>query len=175
MEMYNETISIKLTLSPDPAETYPDPTRKCVNICLRPPGVGGEFYVRYYVGHKGKFGHELLEVEFRPDAKLRYANNSNYKKDTMIPKEVCLTQAALQECRRIITESEPVPGRIGRQELETVMGNNLIPFTTSKMGSLLDAQSSKDPEDLRIFNDIVQDLKCLIFSLIGLHFKIKPI
>lgn len=28
---------------------------------------GGDFYVRYYVGHKGKFGHEFLEFEFRPD------------------------------------------------------------------------------------------------------------
>ncbi|RLM62044.1 hypothetical protein C2845_PM14G03500 [Panicum miliaceum] len=34
----------------------------------------GEFYLRYYVGHKGKFGHEFLEFEFRPDSKLRYAN-----------------------------------------------------------------------------------------------------
>ena len=42
----------------------------------------GEFYLRYYVGHKGKFGHEFLEFEFRPDGKLRYANNSNYKNDT---------------------------------------------------------------------------------------------
>lgn len=43
-----------------------------------------DFYLRYYVGHKGKFGHEFLEFEFRPDGKLRYANNSNYKNDTMI-------------------------------------------------------------------------------------------
>ncbi|CAD6186337.1 unnamed protein product [Caenorhabditis auriculariae] len=39
-----------------------------------------DFYVRYYVGHKGKFGHEFLEFEFRPNGQLRYANNSNYKK-----------------------------------------------------------------------------------------------
>ena len=39
------------------------------------------------VGHKGKFGHEFLEFEFRPDGKLRYANNSNYKNDVMIRKE----------------------------------------------------------------------------------------
>ena len=26
-----------------------------------------EFYLRYYVGHKGKFGHEFLEFEFRPE------------------------------------------------------------------------------------------------------------
>ena len=65
-----------------------------------------EFYLRYYVGHKGKFGHEFLEFEFRPDGKLRYANNSNYKNDTMIRKEVFLTPAVLKECRRIIAESE---------------------------------------------------------------------
>ena len=70
-----------------------------------------DFYLRYYVGHKGKFGHEFLEFEFRPEGKemfqslsvslinfltffflfsgkLRYANNSNYKNDVMIRKEV---------------------------------------------------------------------------------------
>jgi protein mago nashi len=30
-----------------------------------------EFYVRYYIGHKGKFGHEFLEFEFRPDGQVR--------------------------------------------------------------------------------------------------------
>jgi hypothetical protein len=114
------------------------------------------------------------------------------------------------------------------------MGNDHISFTTSKIGSLLDVQSSKDPEGLRIFYYLVQvgllscdldyyyyyliflwmcglktgssycalgnsehtlyegltltlifplmlclfflqDLKCFVFSLIGLHFKIKPI
>ena len=30
-----------------------------------------DFYLRYYIGHKGKFGHEFLEFEFRPDGKLR--------------------------------------------------------------------------------------------------------
>ena len=29
-----------------------------------------DFYVRYYVGHKGKFGHEFLEFEFRPDGEF---------------------------------------------------------------------------------------------------------
>jgi protein mago nashi len=24
-----------------------------------------KFYVRYYIGHKGKYGHEFLEFEFR--------------------------------------------------------------------------------------------------------------
>ncbi|KAJ8537139.1 hypothetical protein K7X08_035540 [Anisodus acutangulus] len=174
-----------------------------------------EFYLRYYVGHKGKFGHEFLEFEFRPDGKLRYANNSNYKNDTMIRKEVFLTPSVLKECRRIVAESEimkeddnnwPEPDRVGRQELEIVMGNEHISFTTSKIGSLMDVQTSKDPEGLRIFYYLVQvrnlldlirfrllssirkiihiqtavsspklDLKCFVFSLISLHFKIKPI
>lgn len=45
------------------------------------------FYCRYYVGHKGRFGHEFMEFEFEGDGKLRYANNSNYKNDVMIRKE----------------------------------------------------------------------------------------
>ncbi|KAH0876348.1 hypothetical protein HID58_063742, partial [Brassica napus] len=132
-----------------------------------------EFYLRYYVGHKGKFGHEFLEFEFRPDGKLRYANNSNYKNDTMIRKEVFLTPAVLKECKRIVSECEsirvlciyimkeddfkwPEPDRVGRQELEIVMGNEHISFATSKIGSLVDVQSSDDPEGLRIFYYLVQ-------------------
>jgi protein mago nashi len=29
------------------------------------------FYLRYYVGHTGKYGHEFLEFEFRPDGEVR--------------------------------------------------------------------------------------------------------
>jgi protein mago nashi len=137
-----------------------------------------------YVGHKGKFGHEFLEFEFRPDGRLRYANNSNYKNDTMIRKEVYVGDAVLREVRRIVEQSEivreddkswPEPDRDGRQEFEVVCGNQHISFATAKIGSLLDVQESSDPEGLRIFYYLVQDLKCLAFSLIGLHFRIKPI
>lgn len=38
-------------------------------------------------GHKGKFGHEFLEFEFLADGRMRYANASNYKNDTLIRKE----------------------------------------------------------------------------------------
>ncbi|XP_011076444.1 protein mago nashi homolog [Sesamum indicum] len=134
-----------------------------------------EFYLRYYVGHKGKFGHEFLEFEFRPDGKLRYANNSNYKNDTMIRKEIFLTIVADSEIMKEDDNNWPEPDRVGRQELEIVMGNEHISFTTSKIGSLMDVQTSKDPEGLRIFYYLVQDLKCFVFSLISLHFKIKPI
>ena len=37
---------------------------------------------------------------------LRYANNSNYKNDTMIKKEAFVSQAVLDELKRIIEDSE---------------------------------------------------------------------
>jgi protein mago nashi len=77
------------------------------------------------VGHKGKFGHEFMEFEFRPDGRLRYANNSNYKNDVMIRKEgtiskcfqqiltrqlvsaeVTLNASVITELKRIIEDSE---------------------------------------------------------------------
>ncbi|KAF9600658.1 hypothetical protein IFM89_011241 [Coptis chinensis] len=124
-----------------------------------------EFYLRYYVGHKGKFGHEFLEFEFKEDGKLRYANNSNYKNDTMIRKEVFLTPSVLNEIRHIVEQSEimkeddrewPVPDLVGTQELEIVIGNEHISFTTAKIGSLVDVNSSEDPDGLRIFYYLVQ-------------------
>ncbi|KAG6786602.1 hypothetical protein POTOM_008208 [Populus tomentosa] len=167
-------------------------------------GDNGEFYLRYYVGHRGKFGHEFLEFEFRPDGKLRYANNSNYKNDTMIRKEVFLTPAVLKECRRIISDSEvlimylyvieldavedvissimimkeddnnwPEPDRVGKQELEIVMGNEHISFTTSKIGSLVDVHSSQDPEGLRIFYYLVQVIILVMNMNISLNVEVR--
>eukprot|EP00997_Jenningsia_sp_PLL12_P008986 NODE_5854_length_547_cov_36.941767_g5109_i0.p1 GENE.NODE_5854_length_547_cov_36.941767_g5109_i0~~NODE_5854_length_547_cov_36.941767_g5109_i0.p1 ORF type:complete len:103 (+),score=21.54 NODE_5854_length_547_cov_36.941767_g5109_i0:184-492(+) len=102
----------------------------------------------------------------------------------MIRKEVYCNRIILEELKRVIQDSEilreddknwPEPDRVGRQELEIVKGNEHISFTTTKIGSLLDVQDSQDPDGLRIFYYLVQDLKSLVFSLIGLHFKIKPI
>mmetsp|Transcript_36570 Transcript_36570/g.95741 ORF Transcript_36570/g.95741 Transcript_36570/m.95741 type:complete len:152 (+) Transcript_36570:35-490(+) len=146
-------------------------------------GKENEFYLRYYVGHRGRFGHEFLEFEFRPDGRMRYANNSNYKRDTMIKKELHVSQAVLKELRRIVEDSEitkeddnlwPMPDSVGRQELEVVLGDEHISFTTTKIGSLVDAEKSKDPEGLRGFYYLVQDLKCMVISIMSLHFKIKP-
>jgi len=47
-----------------------------------------------------------LEFEFRPDGKLRYANNSNYKNDTLIRKECYVGKAVMEELKRIIDDSE---------------------------------------------------------------------
>ena len=44
---------------------------------------------------------------------------------------------------------------------------------TAKIGSLGDVTDSADPEGLRVFYYLVQDLKALVFSLISLHFKVR--
>jgi len=102
----------------------------------------------------------------------------------LIRKEVFVNDIVLKELKRIIESSEilreddskwPAPDKIGRQELEIKMGKSHIAFTTSKIGSFSEVQDSKDPEGLKAFYYLVQDLKCFVFSLIGLHFRIKPV
>ncbi|KAI9359822.1 mago nashi-like protein 2 [Pilaira anomala] len=143
-----------------------------------------EFYVRYYSGHKGRYGHEFLEFEFRSDGLCRYANNSNYRNDSLIKKEMYVSSAVIEELKRIIADSEvmkeddsqwPTKNVVGSQEIEIRLGNEHISFETSKLSSLVEVQESKDPEGLRAFYYLVQDLKAFVFSLISLHFKIKPI
>jgi len=125
-----------------------------------------------------------MEFEISSDGKLRYANNSNYKNDFMIRKEVMLSASVIEEIKRIIRESEvtkgddskwPAPNRDGKQELEIKLDREHISFTSAKIGSLMNVQDSEDPEGYRNYYYLIQDLKCLILSLISLHFKIKPI
>lgn len=134
------------------------------------------------MGHKGRFGHEFLEFEFTSQGRLRYANNSNYKNDTMIRKEVYVGQEVLRELHRIIEETEiskeddrdwPVPDRTGQQELEIILNKEHLKFTTCKLGSISEINSCPDQEGLRIFFYLVQDLKCFVFSLISLHFRVS--
>ncbi|KAK4233891.1 Mago nashi protein [Achaetomium macrosporum] len=147
------------------------------------------FYLRYYSGHQGRFGHEFLEFDFRVvgdgrSATARYANNSNYRNDSLIRKEMFVSSLVVDEIKRIIRESEimkeddakwPTKNKDGKQELEIRLGNDHISFETAKIGSINDVTESADPEGLRVFYYLVQDLKALVFSLIALHFKIKPI
>ena len=91
------------------------------------------------------------------DGKLKYANNSNYKKDIMIRKEgwysccfifktsdykwsilVKVNRCVVDEFKKIISDSKivekddsvwPEPDRVGRQELEIRMGSTHISFT----------------------------------------------
>ena len=77
------------------------------------------------------------------------------------------------ELKRIIEDSEilkeddnmwPRPDRVGRQELEVVLGEDHISFTTSKIGSLIDVNQCKDPEGLRTFYYLVQEWFSMTFQ-----------
>ena len=78
----------------------------------------------------------------------------------------------INELRRIVEDSEimaeddalwPQPDRDGRKELEIVIGDEHISFTTSKIGSLVDVNQSRDPDGLRYIQGIgkfiFEDLK----------------
>ena len=125
-----------------------------------------------------------MEFEVCPSGKLRYANNSNYKDDSIIRREVCLGPAVVTELKRIIKTSEintvddekwGEPPATRRWELEIKIGNEHICFNCAEITSLNDIQDSPDPTGLTVLYYLVQDLKCFIMSLINLHFKVKPI
>ena len=61
-------------------------------------------------------------------------------------------KSVMEELKRVISDSEimqeddalwPQPDRVGRQELEIVIGDEHISFTTAKIGSLVDVNASK--------------------------------
>lgn len=139
---------------------------------------------------------------------LRYANNSNYKNDEIITREVFVNKPVIDEFKRIVLESEvrrhrsqqylpcsflvkfhakcrssmhlamhvlnclrfqpplkvmkeddnnwPLPDRVGRQELEVIVGSEHTSFTCTKLGSVLQVQQSKDPDGLKTFYYLVQ-------------------
>ena len=143
-----------------------------------------ELYLRYYAGHKGQFGHEFIEFEVRADGRLRYTNNSQYKSDQVIKKEVWLGPALLEKMKEmlhasgIVRQSDktwPVPDDSGKQELEVVLGETAVSLVTSKIGSLSEISKTRDPKTLTEFYYMVQDLKSFIFSIINIHFRVKPI
>ncbi|KAJ2813305.1 hypothetical protein H4S07_000790 [Coemansia furcata] len=143
------------------------------------------FYMYFYSGHKGKFGHEFFRFEIDEKGCLSYANDSKYRRDSLIEKSLRLSPTMLNEIRRIVEDSEIMnesddkwPRRDdvnGRIQLEIIIGKRKINFETAKIGSLSDIANTKDPEGLRVLYYLIQDFKCLIMSLISLHFKIKPI
>ena len=94
-----------------------------------------DFYLRYNISHKGNYGFEFLEFEFMPNGRLRYGNNSNYKGDGLIRKEVYVTPIVLEELKKIIRESKilnqddsnwPKPEANRRQELEIIQDNTFL-------------------------------------------------
>lgn len=54
---------------------------------------------QHSTGHQGRHGHEFLEFEYSR-GRLRYANNSNYRNDSLIRKESkCGNNSALLQVR----------------------------------------------------------------------------
>jgi protein mago nashi len=136
-------------------------------MAARREGAGAdadEFYLRYYVGHRGKFGHEYVELEVLPDGELRYSNGSRYKSDQDIRKRAVLSPAVIGELRRMVEESGvlgvddeqwPMPDANGKQELEVVSGDTHISFVTAKINSAAEVAASQDPAGLRTFHTLV--------------------
>lgn len=142
------------------------------------------YYMRYYVGHMGRHGNEFLEFEIKSDGTLKYANNSNYRKDTIIKKQVKLSAAVIEEIKRLVLRSQvldgddskwPAPDRNGRQELEVHIGSTHISVATTKITLMEEIERSEDPEGMTAFYLCVRDIKALVLALIGLHFKIKAV
>ena len=143
------------------------------------------FYLRYNAGHKGEYGYEFIEFEFTENGRVRYANNSNYKSENLIRKEVYVNDIILDEVKKMIINSKifeqedkkwPRPNNIlGSQELEIIYKKQHIFFSTCKIGTFADIKNSKDPVGLEILYYLVSDLKCFLLTLMNMHFKIKPV
>lgn len=147
--------------------------------------MSNNFSLRYYIGNRNRNGHEFMEFEITREGKLRYANNSNYKDESMIRKEVYIGKIVVDELIRMIEDSKifdcddrkwPEPSReLGKQELEITIGDKSTRLIVAKINSFASVADSEDSEGLSIFYYLIQDLKAMIFSLISLHFKVKPI
>ena len=142
------------------------------------------YYVRYYSGHIGRYGNEFLEFEITDNGTLKYVNNSNYRNEFIIKKQARVSPAVIDELKKLIVqyaicesddEKWPTPDRNGRQELEIHFGNTHISLVTNKLTSIGDIPQSAESEGLKNFYNFVRDAKALVFALVSIHFKIKPI
>ena len=48
-------------------------------------------------------------------------------------------------------------------------------MVTCKFGSFVEFKKSEDPEGLTVMHYLLQDVKCMVFSLINMHFRFKPV
>lgn len=158
---------------------------------IDPTSSDTEFYLRFYTGgYKDiEHGHEFLEFDIRHNptdnfATLRYANQSNYRNEELIRKEVRLSMLVLTEIMVIVRDSQillesgaqwPDAMRESKQELEIRYGKDKKILKTKGLASSTSIKLEKDSDGLKTFYYLIQDLKSLIFSLISLHFKVNPL
>ncbi|ODV88031.1 hypothetical protein CANARDRAFT_56238 [[Candida] arabinofermentans NRRL YB-2248] len=149
-------------------------------------------YIRVYQGRKSaEIGHEFLEFDVRYDpgkashGLLRYANQSNYRNEELIRKEVAISKIVVEQILRMIKESEimlendskwPKPdGEAAKLELEIRYGNKTVVLKSKRLGSVTECKHTDDPEGLKVFFFFTQNLKSFILSMISLHFKVRPV
>ncbi|KCV71810.1 hypothetical protein H696_01228 [Fonticula alba] len=142
------------------------------------------FYVRYFMGHNSRYGLEFMEFEVAgTSGRMRYVNQSKYRRDKIIRKEAYLSKASIQALQQIVAESDiveeddklwPRPNNSGKQELEVVLDNKHISFSTSMITSMREIQDEKDFEGLQTYYYLIQELRSFMNAVISLHFKIIP-
>ena len=90
----------------------------------------------------------------------------------------------IDEIKRIVKDSQileqddrkwPVDDKVGRQDLKISIDGKNMDFRTRKFGSFMDVKSSDDPNGLSVFYYFIQDIKCMVFSIINMHFRLKPV
>lgn len=143
------------------------------------------YYLRYFDGHRGRYGHEFLEFEIKEDGMLRYANNSNYRSEDIIKKQARLSPEVLEIIKMLLIKHSvceiddalfPDPDRNGRQELEVKLGNTHVSFLTNKLTTFSDVEAAADPgKGLIQYYSFIKDIKNLVLDLVSVHFKIKAV
>ncbi|KAJ8132924.1 hypothetical protein O1611_g697 [Lasiodiplodia mahajangana] len=123
-----------------PAILVVSATNSLVGI-WHPQGTCDKETCRLYA-HKADPDCTHAEFDFRVvgdgrSAVARYANNSNYRNDSLIRKEMCVSSLVVDEIKRIVKSSEimkeddskwPQKNKDGRQELEIRLGTEHISF-----------------------------------------------
>lgn len=154
-------------------------------------GLEEEFYLRFYSGgyKDSEHGHEFLEFDIRHNpgdsfATLRYANQSNYRDEDLIKKELGISILVLETIKKIVRESQillesdykwPKPVTESKNELEIRSGSNKKIFKTKGINSIVSVKNEEDSNGLACFYYLIQDLKVMIFSLVSIHFKVNPL
>ena len=136
-------------------------------------------------GHTGTFGHEFMEFTLEGlTGEVRYANVSRYKSARPIRKRFFVAPAVVDGLRAMIEEAGadnfsdetwPQPDKVGKQELEIVIGRSHLCLATTVFPSALAIKDAGNPVGLEKFHFFTQDLTAFFLSLLALHFKIDPL
>ncbi|KNH09453.1 hypothetical protein XU18_0138 [Perkinsela sp. CCAP 1560/4] len=141
-------------------------------------------FLRYFVGHRGKYGREFIEFSFESNGVLKYINDSSYKKDGSLSDCFVCEEKIIETVRNLIQESGifrcndanwPLPNQGGRQELEIAINDVHYSFVTSKINSTEEAKSCEDPQGVATFYKFVQDIRSLFNALVQIHRQASPV